>query len=199
MLTDWLRKLFKGILQAIGGTLARWGISANALTITGCLLNIGAALIIAQGHLRWGGVALILASAFDALDGTVARTMGQETKFGAFLDSFLDRISESAVLLGLAWYYMGLPGRTEELLAYIAVVGSLLVSYARARAEAIGVACKVGLLTRVERCGLTILALLAGYPALALWILAIGTPLTALHRVWTIYQHTRNAPLDSAG
>jgi len=194
MFTDWLRKVFRGILQAIGATLVRWHISANALTVAGCLLNIGAAVIVALGNLRWGGVVLIIASACDALDGTVARAAGGETKFGAFLDSFLDRISESAVLIGLAWYYMGMPGRTEELLAYLAIVGSMLVSYARARAEAIGISCKGGLLTRVERCMLLVVALLVGYPAPALWILAIGTPLTAFYRAWVIYKNTQEQP-----
>ena len=196
MLTDWLRKLLGGILEAIGGGLARLGVSANALTIIGCLLNIGAALVIASGRLRWGGAALILASAFDALDGTVARHMGQVTKFGSFLDSFLDRISESAVLLGLAWYYMQQPGQVEELLAYVAIVGSLLVSYARARAEAVGLECKVGLFTRVERCVIIIAALLLKLTTPALWVLAIGAPLTALHRAWHVYGQSKDQPLN---
>ena len=194
MFTDWLRKVFSGILGSIGKGFVRLGISADLLTFIGCLLNVGTAIIIAQGHLRWGGVALLCASGFDALDGTVARASGGATRFGAFWDSFLDRISESAVLLGLAWYYMGQPGTTEELLAYVAIVGSLLVSYARARAEALGIECKVGLLTRVERCGLMILGLLLRLTTPLLWILAIGAPLTAFHRAWHVYRQTKGQP-----
>ena len=198
MFTDWLRKVFGGVLGSIGKGLVRLGIGANLLTLIGCLLNIGAALIIAQGHLRWGGVALLFASAFDALDGTVARASGGSTRFGAFWDSFLDRVSESAVLLGLAWYYFLQGARTEVLLAYVAIVGSLLVSYARARAEALEIACKVGLLTRVERCALTILGLITHLTTPLLWILAIGAPLTAFHRAWHVYRQAEQSPTEAS-
>jgi len=197
MFTDWLRKVFGGMLGAMGKGLVRLGIGANLLTLIGCLLNIGAALIIARGHLRWGGVALLFASAFDALDGTVARASGGSTRFGAFWDSFLDRISEASVLLGLAWFYMVQGAHTEVLLAYVAIVGSLLVSYARARAEALGIECKVGLLTRVERCGLIILGLITRLTAPLLWILAIGAPLTAFHRAWHVYRQAKDQPADA--
>jgi len=197
MFTDWLRKVFGGMLGAMGKGLVRLGIGANLLTLIGCLLNIGAALIIARGHLRWGGVALLFASAFDALDGTAARASGGSTRFGAFWDSFLDRISEASVLLGLAWFYMVQGAHTEVLLAYVAIVGSLLVSYARARAEALGIECKVGLLTRVERCGLIILGLITRLTAPLLWILAIGAPLTAFHRAWHVYRQAKDQPADA--
>jgi len=198
MFTDWLRKVFGGILGAIGRGLVRLGIGANLLTLIGCLLNIGAALIIAQGHLRWGGVALLFASAFDALDGTVARASGGSTRFGAFWDSFLDRVSESSVLLGLAWYCLAQGAHTEVLLAYIAIVGSLLVSYARARAEALEIECKVGLLTRVERCALIILGLISHLTTPLLWILAIGAPLTAAHRAWHVYRQPEQSPTEAS-
>src|SRR4030042_3497134 len=102
MFTEWLRKVTRWIAVPIANFLTRIGISANALTIIGCILTIVVATTIVMGHLRWGGALLIVAAALDGLDGTVARQKGKPTKFGAFLDSVLDRISESAILLGLA-------------------------------------------------------------------------------------------------
>jgi CDP-diacylglycerol--glycerol-3-phosphate 3-phosphatidyltransferase len=104
-------------------------------------------------------------------------------------------VSESAILLGLAWWYMGQPGMIEELLAYITIVGSFLVSYTRGRAEGLGVDCKVGLFTRVERTLVLIIALLLGVPEAGLWLLAVGTPLTAFHRMMYVYMQTKNLPL----
>ncbi|HHX44189.1 MAG TPA: CDP-alcohol phosphatidyltransferase family protein [Chloroflexi bacterium] len=195
MFTDWLRKVSRGIVQPLATFLARLGISANVVTILGCLMNIGVAVILASGRLRLGGVLLIAAAGIDGLDGSLARLNGTPTRFGALLDSVLDRVSESALFLGLAWWYMGQPGIVEELLAYIAVVGSLLVSYVRARAEGIGVPCTVGLFTRVERSILLIAALILGFTVPALWILAVGTWLTTIHRIIAVYQCTGDAPL----
>ncbi len=195
MLTDWFRKAFKWFLDPVARFFARIGLSANALTIMGCLLNIGAGVVVATGQLRWGGVCLAIASGFDGVDGTLARQMGKPTKFGAFLDSALDRISEAAILLGLAWWYMQQPGQIEELLAYIAIVGSLMVSYARARAEGLGISCKEGLLTRVERCIVLITGLILGLTNYALWILAVGTIFTAVWRIICVYRQLGDEPL----
>ncbi len=195
MFTEWARKVSRGIVEPLAKFLGHIGLSANALTILGALLSILVGVVIAQGHLRLGGALLIVAGAFDALDGTLARQMGQATKFGAFLDSTLDRLSESAVLLGLAWWYMGQPGRLEEMLAYITLFGSMWVSYVRARAEGIATECKVGLFTRVERAILIIAALILGLTVPALWILAVGTILTSLQRIWHVYRQTQQAML----
>jgi len=197
MFTAWLRKTFGRLLDTAGRLLARMGISANALTIIGCLLNVIVGVAIAMGYLRLGGAGLLFASIFDAFDGTVARQVGRPTKFGAFLDSVLDRVSESAILLGLAWWYMAQGVFAGAILAYITIVGSLLVSYARARAEGLGVDCKVGLLTRVERCLILILALLFGLTYPALWVLAVGTLATSLHRVVSVYRQLGDTPLHA--
>jgi CDP-diacylglycerol--glycerol-3-phosphate 3-phosphatidyltransferase len=141
-------------------------------------------------------VLLIAAASIDGLDGSLARMNGGGTRFGAFLDSVLDRVSESAIFLGLAWWYLGQPGMAEEMLAYLAVTGSLLVSYVRARAEGIGVPCQVGLFTRVERSILLIAALILGLTVPALWILAVGTWLTTIHRIVAVYRATGDAPLE---
>ena len=149
MFTQWLRTTFRGLIDAGARLFGRLGFHANTLTIVGCLLQLGVGAIVAAGYLRVGGVVLAVTAVFDAFDGALARQSGGATRFGAFLDSCLDRIAESGVLLGLALYFMQRPGQVEEILVYVALVGSLMVSYARARAEGLGIECKDGLLTRV--------------------------------------------------
>jgi len=195
MFTEWLRRITRGITVPIASLFGRLGISANGLTVLGCMLTVGVAVLISMGHTRLGGVCLIVAAGIDGLDGALARQTGKPTRFGAFLDSVLDRVSESAVLLGMAWWYMGQPGHTEEILAYFAIFGSLMVSYARARAEAIGVECKVGLFTRVERSVVLVAALVLGLTRPGLWLLAVGTILTAAHRVVHVYLRVKDTPL----
>ena len=195
MLTNWFRRVFRNVIESVARVFGRIGMTANALTITGCLLTTAVSVIIARGHLQLGGALLIGTSAFDALDGTLARQLGKATKFGSFLDAVLDRVSDSSVLIGLAWWYMGQPGRLEELLAIIAIVGSMLVSYTRARAECVGVECKVGLFTRVERWLILIPALVLGLTLPALWVLAAGTLFTAAHRAVYVYLQVRDEPL----
>jgi CDP-diacylglycerol--glycerol-3-phosphate 3-phosphatidyltransferase len=195
MFTDWLRKVFRKAIEAIAGFFNRLGVHPNALTIFGCLLQVGVGAVLATGALRLGGVLLAVTSVFDAFDGALARQRGLVSKFGAFLDSSLDRVSEAGVLLGLAWYYMGQPGRTEEMLIYVAIVGSLMVSYARARAEGLGLACKEGLFTRVERTLTLFIGLVTGWIVPVLWILAVGSVLTAAHRMVSVYLKVRDEPL----
>lgn len=195
MFTDWLRRTFHGAIEDAAGVFGRLGLHPNTLTIIGCLLQLGVGVILATGALRLGGVLLALASAFDALDGALARQLGQASKFGAFLDSSLDRISEAGVLLGLAWFYMGQPGRVEEMLVYVAIVGSLMVSYTRARAEGLGVECKEGLFTRVERTLALFIGLVTGWIVPVLWLLAVGSLATAIHRMISVYLKVRDEPL----
>ncbi len=195
MFTDWLRKVFRKAIEAIAGFFNRLGVHPNALTIFGCLLQVGVGVVLATGSLRLGGLLLAATSVFDAFDGALARQRGLVSKFGAFLDSSLDRVSEAGVLLGLAWFYMGQPGRVEEMLVYVALVGSLMVSYARARAEGLGLTCKEGLFTRVERTLALFIGLVTGWIVPALWILAVGSVLTAVHRMVSVYLKVRNEPL----
>lgn len=189
MFTDWLRKLTKGIVCPIARWLGSLGLSPNVITIFGCLLNVAVAIVIALGRLRLGGILLIPAFVMDAFDGAVAREMNRVTKFGAFLDSCLDRVSESAVLLALAWWYISTKEPLLALLAVISIIGAMLVSYTRARAEGIGVECKAGFFTRVERGLLVILGLVSGLAPLMLWVMAAGTIVTAVHRMIYVYLH----------
>lgn len=190
-LTDWARKWGAGILEPIARLIARTGVSPNAVTVTGLVLNIGVAWVLAQGHMRVGGLLVVLVGFLDALDGTVARLTGQKSRFGAFLDSFVDRLCEATLYLGLLIFYTRHGARLEIVLVYATIVGSLLISYARARAEGLGLECKVGLLTRMERAAILALALILDRTSVALWVLAVLTNLTALQRVYHIWRATR--------
>ncbi len=195
MFTDWLRKRFGKLAESAARFLGRLGLSPNTLTIIGCLLTVGVAVLIALGHLRLGGVLLIFTELFDFMDGSLARIQGQKTKYGSFLDSTLDRVSDSAVLIALAWYYLGQGHQTAVLLTMVAIFGSMMVSYTRARAEIIQVECKVGLLTRVERSIILIAGLVINLVVPALWVLAVGTVATALHRMVYVYLQVKDQPL----
>lgn len=195
MLTDWLRRVFGKAINAVVGVFYRLGVHPNTLSVIGCLLQLGVGVVLATGAFFPGALLLAATSIFDAFDGALARQRGLTSKFGAFLDSCLDRVSEAGVLLGLAWHFMGQPGRAEEMLAFVAIVGSLMVSYTRARAEGLGLACKEGLFTRVERTLVVIIGLATGWIVPMLWVMAIGTVLTAGHRMVSVYLKLRDEPL----
>ena len=184
------REVTRPALEAVGRTLARWKISPDAVTYLGLVLTIGVAVIAALGEIRWAGVAYILAAVCDALDGTLARVSGRESRFGAFLDSNIDRIEESVVFLGLTLYYAGLGSQWETALILVVTVGSLMVSYARARAEAVGVACKVGFMTRVPRVAIMIVGMILDQILIALIVLAVTTWFTSFHRMVHVWRMT---------
>ncbi|MBM4466787.1 MAG: CDP-alcohol phosphatidyltransferase family protein [Chloroflexi bacterium] len=196
-LTDLARKQFGGFLEPIVRLIGRTGVSPNVVTLIGTVLNLGVAWILAQGHLRIGGLLVPLVSLFDAVDGTLARLTGKRSRFGAFLDSIMDRFSEAIVYLGLLFYYTRSGARQEILLIYATIVGSLMVSYARARAEGLGLDCKVGLLTRLERVIILTIALILNQMTIALWVLAILTNFTALQRMYHVWRATHGEDDDS--
>jgi len=189
-LTDLLRKRFGGFLEPVARLIGRTGVSPNVVTLTGAVLNLGVAWVLAQGHMRIGGVLVPLVSLFDALDGTLARLTGKRSRFGAFLDSTMDRFSEAILYLGLLFFYTRSGASREILLIYVTIVGSLMVSYARARAEGLGLDCKVGLLTRLERVVVLSVALILDQVCIALWILAILTNFTAFQRMYHVWKAT---------
>ncbi len=189
MLSERARQMTRGLLSDVAGIIARTGLTPNMLTWLGLFLNGITAWVLSRGAFTAGGLLALVAGAFDALDGSLARATGRVSKFGAFLDSSLDRLSEAVLYLGLLWYFAGRPGGREEIaLTYLAIVGSLLVSYTRARAEGLGYECKVGLFTRLERVLVLALGLLSGWIRIALWILAIGSFFTAFHRMWHVWR-----------
>jgi CDP-diacylglycerol--glycerol-3-phosphate 3-phosphatidyltransferase len=196
MFSDWLRKVFGGTAARVARFLGGLGLSPNALTIVGCVLTVGVAVvIISRGRFVLGGLLLIITAMFDFLDGTLARLQDKKTKYGSFLDSTLDRVSDAAVVIALAWYYTQQGNDVAVLLAIVVVFGAMLVSYTRARAEIIQVDCKVGFLTRVERSAILVTGLVLNLVVPALWVLAIGTLATALHRMVHVYLQVRDQPL----
>ncbi|HEY7034655.1 MAG TPA: CDP-alcohol phosphatidyltransferase family protein [Thermomicrobiales bacterium] len=192
MISERIGTWVRGYVLVIGGAIARLGLTANMLTVIGLVLNAAVAAVIASGHPRWGGAFLLVASAFDMLDGAVARSTGTTSKFGGFLDSTLDRYSESVVFLGVLIFLLDTDdAKTGSILVFIATVGSLMISYARARAEALGWKASVGLVARPERVLLLALCLLIDRPLWALWALAILTHVTAATRIVHVWRLSR--------
>src|SRR5579863_2520557 len=184
---------------------ARLGVNPNTLTLVGLLLSILTAVIIAQGLLVAGGLLVLFAGLFDMLDGAMARVRNTATTFGAFLDSTLDRYSESIILFGLLYYAIQRPELHDFVwpfpheqswmisLIYIAVTGSLMVSYTKARAEGLGLECKTGLLARPERVVILAIGLLSGTYIWALAILALFSQVTAIERIVHVWHTTSRA------
>lgn len=189
MISERIGNLVRHKILGLGRFLAKLGLTPNMLTVIGLTLNAIVAVIIGTGHPRIGGVLLLVASAFDMLDGAVARASGATSKFGAFLDSTLDRYSEAVVFGGVLVYFLDTgDAKKGAILAFASTVGSLMISYARARAEAVGYGASVGLLARPERVILLALFLAIGHPMIALWILAVATQITAFTRIWHVYR-----------
>jgi CDP-diacylglycerol--glycerol-3-phosphate 3-phosphatidyltransferase len=173
----------------VGNWFARKGMTPNMATIVGLSLNVIVAIIIAVGQPLLGGIFLLVASAFDMVDGAIARSTGSVSKFGGFLDSTLDRYSEIVVYVGLLiWLNSTGDDHTGSLLVVIAATGALMVSYARAKAEEIGYKASVGLVARPERVVLLALALIIDQPLWALWILAVATHVTAATRIFHVWK-----------
>jgi CDP-diacylglycerol--glycerol-3-phosphate 3-phosphatidyltransferase len=176
-ISRWFERPAVAVLVALKFTPA-------AATVVGLLIALVAAYFASQGEFVIGGILVLVGAAFDLLDGGIARATGTVSKRGALMDSVFDRVSEMAVLAGLGMYYAADAGadRTGVALAFAAISGSVMVSYVRARAESLGVKGTAGFLTRPERVVITVVCLVAGYPMAALWILGIGTPLSAAWR-----------------
>jgi phosphatidylglycerophosphate synthase len=171
-------------------------VKPDVLTITGLALNGVACASFAfaggkdyrmPGLLRTGGVVALVASVFDMMDGRVARLRGRETKFGAFLDSTMDRYSDMVLFMGLMVLYARVDRTPDMILVWVAAFGSFMTSYARARAESLIPSCTVGLLERPERIVLIVAGAVTNRMAAALWIIAVLSNLTAVQRVVYTY------------
>jgi len=199
MLSKFGRRIATGPAERIARRLQAWGVTPNGLTYTGFGLTVLTSVVLAEGHFRWGALLLAVASVFDTLDGTLARVTSQTSVFGAFIDSTLDRYSESVILLALAYYYSRSSGtRTELVLVFVIIVGSLMVSYTRARAEGLDLKVSGGWLQRPERVVLLILGLLTGWMQPILWIMAIFTNVSAIQRIYEVYWRTSRAEPEAA-
>jgi CDP-diacylglycerol--glycerol-3-phosphate 3-phosphatidyltransferase len=194
----------KRILDTIVRALARSPISPNALTFAGLLINIGCAVLYGYGRFFAAGLLLIFANLFDILDGQVARLRGRVTRFGAFFDSVIDRYSDIVVFVGIMLFYARSTDHHSPVLVGLtgaALVGSVLISYCRARAESLDITCKVGFLERPERVVLLIIGSLTeiGPPSnpflhkmpQVLWVLAVLSHWTVVHRVYHTWREMK--------
>jgi CDP-diacylglycerol--glycerol-3-phosphate 3-phosphatidyltransferase len=182
-LIDIRRNLAHRITDPIVGILSKSGITPNALTFINLALNIVAAYVIATEHFIIGGVLVLVSGLFDLLDGALARFTKQTTKFGAILDSTVDRISEAAILCGLLIWYIPQGASSEIVLIFAVLIGSFLVSYIRARAEGLSWQCQVGLFTRAERVIVLAIGLLINQIFIALCILVVFVFITVVQRL----------------
>jgi len=162
----------------------------NVLTVAGFVITAAAAFVI-PSNLRLGGVLVLAGGACDMCDGILARANGKTTNFGAFLDSLLDRYSDAFLFLSVAWYLAGRGERTGAFLSIGTMVGALLVSYARARGEGLGIDSQAGLMERPERILLLIFAMLTGWLVPVLWILFFLTHATVLQRALVVWRARR--------
>ena len=182
-LTDRLRSLFKWLVDPIGAFLNRLGLTPNTMTMLGLAGNVVGAIFIANGNIFVGGLLVLVMWPIDALDGTMARLRGEPGDFGAFVDSVTDRYSELVIFGGLLYYFAMQADVLASMLVFISASGSVLVSYTRARAEALGYNAKIGALTRVERYLVLAPGLVFNIPLVAMWIIAILANVTALQRI----------------
>jgi CDP-diacylglycerol---glycerol-3-phosphate 3-phosphatidyltransferase len=182
---------FGKIIEKIVGALALSRIHPNVLTFIGLLINVWAAFLFAAGRFRFAGIVLIGAGLFDMVDGRVARETNQVTRFGGFFDSVLDRYSDLGVLMGLLVYYASINRFFYIVLTALAMTGSVMVSYSRARAENAIPKCKVGFLERPERVVLLILGALFDRMAPVLWVTAVLSNLTVIHRMIYTFQEAK--------
>ena len=176
-------------VERLVAPLARTGIDPNALTVAGLLVSVVTAVCIGFGWTLAGGLLVLITGGFDMLDGAVARVSGNGSRFGAFLDSTLDRWAEGLIFTGLVWYFVAQDARIEVVLAVTTMVGSMLISYTRARAEGLGLTCDVGVFQRPERLLVLGIALLgpAWLLSAGLWLMSVATQLTAIQRILHVH------------
>ena len=183
MLSAWLGHFLDKPLAPVA---KRIPLNPNLITIAGLFITALAAIMI-PSNLFAGGLLILAGGAFDMLDGLVARANGKRTRFGAFLDSTLDRYSDSMLFIGVSWYFYNTGSIAGALLSIGGLVGSLAISYARARAEGLGIDCKVGLLERPERVILLALGCLTGAVFPVIVIIFILSHFTVIQRIVYVY------------
>lgn len=182
-LERFLRTKSKTFLDKIAGAVNRIGLLPNTITLLGLIGTAIGAIFLATGRITLGGLILLFMGPIDALDGAMARLRGDQTEFGAFVDSVTDRYSELVIFAGLLAYYLQ---RTDWLncgLVFLAASGSVMVSYVKARAEGLGFTAKVGILSRLERYLVLIPGLVFNIPWISLWVIAVFANYTALQRI----------------
>jgi CDP-diacylglycerol--glycerol-3-phosphate 3-phosphatidyltransferase len=184
--SDRLRIWFKWFLDPVAAFFNRIGLTPNTMTLMGLAGNFVAAYFVATGRMVTGGLIMLITTPFDALDGTMARLRGDASDWGAFVDSVTDRYTELAILGGLAYHFSTIGDWPSSIVTFAAAAGTVLVSYVKARAEAVGYSAKVGFLTRVERYLVLGPLLLFNRPIWAAWFIAIFANFTALQRIYYV-------------
>lgn len=177
-----MRLRFRGVVDGVGTVLKDLGVTPLALSLLGLVGHVLAAVIVARGEFLIGGVLLLVLAPLDALDGALARLRAETSNFGGFFDSVSDRYSEMLVFGGLLVYFQNRFDKGMVLLVYAAAAGSLLVSYTRARGEALGYVVRGGMLTRFERYLILIPSLILGLPKWGVGIVAVLANVTAVQR-----------------
>ena len=180
-------RILIGIVKVLGVI----GIHPNFLTVFGLLVNGWAAWLFSRGEFVSAACVVICAALFDLVDGPVARLSNRVTRFGGFLDSVMDRYSDLVLLMGLLVYYASINRFGYIVLTAVVMTGSVMVSYTRARAENVIPKCKVGFLERPERIVLVIIGGLTGHMAPVLWVLAVFSNLTVIHRIFHTWKVAR--------
>jgi CDP-diacylglycerol--glycerol-3-phosphate 3-phosphatidyltransferase len=189
--------LFAGWRDSLAKLLIRSNLSPNTLTLIGLGINLLATIALAYRHPALAGIILIIAGAFDVLDGAVARKAGRVTDFGAFFDSVIDRYSDIAIFIGIIIYYAREKSIFYITLSGIALIGAIMTSYVRARAECIIPGCKVGFMERPERTVTIIIGALANHLSMVVWILAIFSNLTVIHRIFETRKQLSKVPVGT--
>jgi len=185
------KQTFRQLIRPLARILSAIRVRPDALTIAGWILSLGAATLFALGYTKTAGAVMLFAGLFDALDGAVARESNLMSSFGAFLDSTLDRLSESAIFVGIVFFYASSSRPYEALLVGVAMTFSLMTSYTRARAEGLGFECEVGLLERAGRVVILSLCSLTGFLIAGVGLVAVGALVTTAQRILHVRRLTK--------
>ena len=185
------KEAFRQLIRPLARVLSAIRVRPDALTVAGWVLSVCAATLFALGYTKTAGAVMLFAGLFDALDGAVARESNLMSSFGAFLDSTLDRLSESAIFVGIVFFYASSSRPYEALLAGVAMTFSLMTSYTRARAEGLGFECEVGLLERAGRVVLLSLLSLTGFLIVGVGLVAVGALVTTAQRIFHVGHLTK--------
>jgi CDP-diacylglycerol--glycerol-3-phosphate 3-phosphatidyltransferase len=185
------KEAFRQLIRPLARALSEMRVRPDVLTATGWVLALSAATLFALGYTRTAGAVMLLAGLFDALDGAVARESNQMSDFGAFLDSTLDRLSESAIFVGVIFFYTISSIPYAALLAGVAMTFSLMTSYTRARAEGLGLKCEVGILERAGRVVILSVFSVAGSLTLGIGLVAAGALVTTAQRILHVRRLTK--------
>ena len=197
--SDRMRIWFRWIIDPLARFFSAIGITPNMMTVLGLAGNFAAAYYVSQGKMTLGGVLMLVSTPFDALDGAMARLRGDANDWGAFVDSVTDRYGELAILGGLLYYFANEGNGLAAVVTFAAAAGTVLVSYVKARAEAVGFSAKVGFLTRVERYLVLAPALTFNLPHVAIWVIALFANFTALQRIFYVRQQAHERYRKGSG